>query len=127
MTKAWKIFTGLLLLLLFNTIGCGPSGNSLSGEELQKKYPEEKYVQIDGVSLRYKQEGLGRPVILLHDVLVDSDIWRNIIPGLTFGKTLYSLDLMGSVLSEKPQNRTYSIDTYGTQVSKFTDDSPLQN
>jgi len=127
MTKSWRMFTGLLLFLLFSTIGCGPSGNSLSGEELQKKYPEEKYVQIDGVSLRYKQEGLGRPVILLHDFLTHSDIWRNIAPGLTYGNTLYSLDLMGSGLSEKPQNQTYSIDTYATQLGKFIDDFHLDN
>ncbi len=127
MTKSWRILTGLLPFLLFSTIGCGPSGNSLSGEELQKKYPEEKYVQIDGVSLHYKQEGLGRPVILLHDFLTHSDIWRNVVPGLTYGNTLYILDLMGSGLSEKPQNQTYSIDTYVAQLGKFIDEFHLDN
>jgi pimeloyl-ACP methyl ester carboxylesterase len=119
--------TGLLMLLLLSTVACGPSGTSLSGDELQKKYPEEKYVRLDGVSLHYEQEGLGRPVVLLHGFPTHSHIWRNIVPGLTYGYTLYSLDLMGSGLSEKPQNQTYSIDTHVSQVGKLIEEFHLDN
>jgi pimeloyl-ACP methyl ester carboxylesterase len=109
-------------------LGCGaPSGTSLSGEELQKKYPDEKYVQLNGVSLHYEQEGLGRPVVLLHGLLTHSALWRNIVPTFTYNYTLYSLDLMGSGISEKPQNQTYSIETHVAQVTKFIDEFHLDN
>ena len=129
MKRSWRGHTKLVLfLLLFSTPGCGaPSGTSLSGDELQKKYPDEKYVQLKGVSLHYEQEGLGRPVVLLHGFLTHSAIWRNIIPTFTYSYTLYSLDLMGSGLSEKPQNQTYSIDTHVAQLGQLIEDFHLDN
>jgi pimeloyl-ACP methyl ester carboxylesterase len=128
MKQSWRGHTGLVMLLLLSMFGCGaPSGTSLSGEELQKKYPDEKYVQLNGVSLHYEQEGLGRPVVLLHGFLTHSAIWRNIVPTFTYGYTLYSLDLMGSGLSEKPRNQTYSIDTHVAQLAKLIDDFHLDN
>lgn len=128
MKQAWGMPTTLVVLLLVSTFGCGaPSGTSLSGEDLQKKYPDEKYVNLNGVSLHYEQEGLGRPVILLHGFLTHSALWRNIVPTFTYGYTLYSLDLMGSGISEKPHDQTYSIDTHVAQVSKLIDEFHLDN
>jgi pimeloyl-ACP methyl ester carboxylesterase len=118
---------GLALLLMLNLIGCGSPPPSLTADELQQKYPEAKYVEIDGVALHFKQQGLGRPLILLHGTLTNTYLWRNIVPGLTFGNTIYSLDLMGFGLSEKPQNLTYSIETYVTQLTKFIENFHLQN
>lgn len=118
---------GLGFAVLLCVMGCGPSGTSLTGEELQKKYPDKKYVQIDGVSLHYEQDGLGRPLVFLHGLLTSSYLWRNITPGLTYGTTIYALDLMGSGLSEKPQNQLYSLETYVNQLGKFIDNFHLEN
>src|SRR6266853_6267408 len=118
---------GLALVLMLSLAGCGSSAPSLTATELAQKYPKEKYIQIDGVALRYKQEGLGRPLILLHGLPTYSYLWRNITPGLTYGNTIYSLDLMGFGLSEKPQNQTYSLDTYVGQLGKFIADFHLDN
>ena len=52
---------GLALVLMLSLVGCGSSAPGLTAAELAQKYPQEKYIQIDGVALRYKQEGLGRP------------------------------------------------------------------
>jgi pimeloyl-ACP methyl ester carboxylesterase len=128
MKQSWGMPINLVVLLLVSTLGCGaPAGTSLSGEELQKKYPDEKYVQLNGVSLHYKQEGLGRPVVLLHGFLTHSALWRQIVPAFTYGYTLYSLDLMGSGISEKPQNQTYSIDTHVAQLGKLIEEFHLDN
>jgi pimeloyl-ACP methyl ester carboxylesterase len=119
--------SGLVVLLLLNLTGCGSSGPSLTAAELAQKYPKERYMQIDGVAVHYKQEGLGRPLILLHGLPTTSYLWRNITPGLTYGNTIYSIDLMGFGLSEKPQNQTYSIETYVTQLTKFIDTLHLEH
>ncbi len=118
---------GLVLVMALCLLGCGSSGPSLTGAELAKKYPDKKYVQIDGVSLHYEQEGLGRPLILLHGIPTDFLLWRNITPALTYGNTIYNLDLMGFGLSEKPQNQTYSLDAYVGQLSKFIANFHLDN
>jgi pimeloyl-ACP methyl ester carboxylesterase len=118
---------GLTLVLMLSMVGCGSPPPSLTANELQQKYPDAKYVQIDGVALHIKQQGLGRPLVLLHGLPTNTYLWRNIIPGLTFGNTIYSLDLMGFGLSEKPQNPSYSIETYVAQLTKFLEEYHLQN
>jgi len=123
--KQWGIFAGLMLMLLVGA-ACGPSGTSLTAQQLQEQNKDAKYVQVDGVSLHYRQDGLGKPLIFLHGLLTSSHLWRNVTPGLTYGNTIYGLDLMGSGLSEKPQNQTYSIDTYVNQLSKFIEGFHLE-
>lgn len=118
---------GVLIALMIGLVGCSSPAPSLTAAELAQKYPEAKYVQIDGVALHYKQEGLGRPLIFLHGLPTSSHMWRNITPGLTYGNTIYSLDLMGFGQSEKPQNVSYSIETYVTQLTKFLENFHLEN
>jgi pimeloyl-ACP methyl ester carboxylesterase len=118
---------GLALVMTLCLAGCGASGPSLTAAELAKKYPEKKYVQLDGVSLHYEQDGLGRPLIFLHGIPTDYLLWRNITPALTYGNTIYNLDLMGFGLSEKPANQTYSLDTYVGQLSKLIANFHLDN
>lgn len=125
--KQWGVCSGMLCMFLFIAVGCGPSGTSLTAQQLKEKNKDAKYVDIDGVSLYYTQEGLGKPVIFLHGFMTSSHLWRGITPGLTYGNTIYALDLMGSGLSEKPQNQTYSIDTYVNQLSKFIEGFHLEN
>ena len=118
---------GVLVALMIGLVGCSSPAPSLTAAELAQKYPEAKYVQIDGVALHYKQEGLGRPLIFLHGLPTSSHVWRNITPALTYGNTIYSLDLMGFGQSEKPQNVSYSIETYVTQLTKFLENFHLEN
>lgn len=117
----------VVLVIMLCLAGCGSPEPSLTAAELAQKYPKETYVQLDGVSLHYEQEGLGRPLILLHGFLTYSYLWRNIVPGLTYGSTIYNLDLMGFGLSEKPQTLEYSLDTYVGQLGKFLDEYHLDN
>ena len=123
----WPTVILLTVFLLISNSGCGPSGTSLTAEQLKEKYPDKKYVQVGEVWLHYEQEGLGKPAVFLHGLPTDSSIWRNIVPGLTYGNTIYCLDLMGSGFSEKPQNKTYSIDTQVELLGKFLDGFHLEN
>ena len=117
---------GGILALMFLLSGCS-SEPSLSSTALKEKFPDKKYMEIDGVSLNYDQQGLGKPMVLLHGIGTSSYIWRNVIPGLTYGTTVYTLDLMGFGYSEKPQDRTYDIETYVSQLDAFLEELNLQN
>ena len=118
---------GMLLVALFSLAGCTPP-ESLPGEELVKKHQDKRYLQIDGVYLRYEQQGLGKPVVFLHGLPTSSYLWRKIVPGLAYGNTAYILDLMGFGYSEKPQNHiSYSPDTYVSQLAKFIETLHLEN
>jgi len=114
-------------VLAFILTGCGGSAPSLTGEEIQARNPNHTYVEIDGVALHYQQTGLGRPLIFIHGLLEDYRIWRHITPGLTYGNTVYELDLMGFGLSEKPQDKTYDLDTYLAQLTAYIENFHLEN
>ncbi len=118
---------GVLLVLAFILTGCGGSAPSLTGEEIQARNPNHTYVEIDGIALHYQQTGLGRPLIFIHGLLEDYRIWRHITPGLTYGNTVYELDLMGFGLSEKPQDKTYDLDTYLAQLTAYIENFHLEN
>jgi len=125
--KQWGVCRGVMCIFLLAAVGCGPSGTSLTAQQLKEKNKDAKYVEIDGVSLHYTQDGLGKPLVFLHGLLTSSYLWRNITPALTYGNTVYGLDLMGSGISEKPRTLTYSIDTYVNQLSKFIEGYHLEN
>lgn len=115
----------LAAALLF--AGCGSSEPSLTGEEIQAKNPNHTYMEIEGVALHYQQTGLGRPLIFIHGLLGDYRIWRHVTPGLTYGNTVYELDLMGFGLSEKPHDKTYDLDTYLAQLTAYIENFHLEN
>lgn len=125
--KQRMVVGGLALVMALCLAGCGSSGPSLTAAELAQKYPDKKYVQLDGVALHYEQEGLGRPLIFLHGTPTDYLLWRTITPALTYGNTIYNLDLMGFGLSEKPANQAYSLDTYVGQLGKLIANFHLDN
>lgn len=125
--KHWQMGSGVVLAVIFFLAGCGAPPPSLTGSELEGKYPDETYTEIDGVNLHYRQIGLGRPLIFLHGFLEDSRMWRHVTPGLTYGNTVYEIDLMGFGLSEKPQDRTYDMDTYVSQLSTYIENFHLEN
>lgn len=124
--KAMLRIGGLGVTLALFLAGCG-SQPSLSGSELEQHYPDKKYMPINGVHIHFEQQGLGRPMVLLHGFGTSSYIWRNIIPGLTYGTTVYTMDLMGFGYSEKPQDRSYNIETYVSQLSVFLEELNLEN
>ena len=110
------ISLGLVLALAL--LGCGED-LALSRTELAQKYPEKTYIEANGVALHYEQSGQGRPIVFLHGLLSSSHLWREITPVLTYRNTIYTLDLMGFGLSEKPPSVEYSLDTYVDQLSVF--------
>ena len=110
------ISLGLVLALAL--LGCGGEV-PLSRTELAQKYPEKTYIEANGVALHYEQSGQGRPIVFLHGLLSSSYLWREVTPALTYRNTIYSLDLMGFGLSEKPPSVEYSLDTYVGQLSVF--------
>jgi len=68
------------------------------------------YCQLsDGVPLYYRDEGQGRPVVLLHALSFGADyFWQRNIPELAKSCRVIALDLRGQGLSGKP-NHGYTI------------------
>src|SRR6185436_16226264 len=71
--------------------------------------PEDKYVTVDGLKLRYIEEGKGHPVLFLHGASLGSsaDVFlRNLGPFADAGFRAMAFDIPGFGLSEIPEKQT---------------------
>ena len=66
----------LYLLLALVVAGCG-SGDDISIEYLNDTYTDENsnFLEIDGATIHYKDEGEGTPLVLLHGIGSSLHTW----------------------------------------------------
>ena len=57
--------------------------------------PEKKVVVIDGIRVRYHEDGMGEPLVLLHGWPQTSHIWRKVMPQLKHYYHVFAIDLPG--------------------------------
>ena len=79
------------------------------------------------IRLAYRDQGTGKPVLLLHGFGASSYTWRHVEPALTAsGHRVLTLDLKGFGLSDKPLDDGYSIFDQAALVSQFIDQLGLK-
>jgi pimeloyl-ACP methyl ester carboxylesterase len=80
---------------------------------------EDRYVDVDGVTVRYWDEGSGdRTLVMLHGFLSSAEVWAFTIPALIPDYRVIACDLPGSGLSDKP-TASYTYEYYVDSVRKF--------
>jgi haloalkane dehalogenase len=93
-------------------------------------YPfEPHYGEIDGLRMHFVDEGVGRPVLLLHGEPTWSYLYRTIIPVLSDGgHRVVAPDLFGFGRSDKPTDPNfYTYDRHVTSVAEFVEQFDLSN
>jgi len=60
----------------------------------------ERYLQADGLRIRFSQAGSGPALVLIHGLLGYSFSWRNVIPSLAQGRGVLAPDMPGAGFSE---------------------------
>ena len=79
------------------------------------------------IRLAYRDQGKGKPVLLLHGFGASSYTWRHVEPVLiASGHRVLTLDLKGFGLSDKPFDDGYSIFDQAALVSQFIDSLGLK-
>lgn len=63
----------------------------------------EKYVDVNGIKTYYRVVGLGQPIILVHGLGANWEMWGKTIPYLQKNFQVFALDLPGCGLSDKPE------------------------
>jgi proline-specific peptidase len=87
----------------------------------------DRYISFDGINTRYQKVGdRGEPIILIHGSGASSEYWYKNIFDLAKQHQVYSLDLVGSGKSDKP-DRTYTYDDLMQFVVNFMDALGLSN
>lgn len=81
---------------------------------------ENRYYEWRFGKVRYQKKGSGSPLLLIHDLTVGSSNYEyhRLINNLTGNHEIYSIDLLGYGLSDKP-SMTYTGNLYEQLISDF--------
>ncbi len=80
---------------------------------------KSKYCSVDGVRLHYTEQGRGENLLLLHGIGASIYCWRKLIPYLENSFRIWSVDIMGFGLSDKPKNANYDLSSQARLLTKF--------
>jgi pimeloyl-ACP methyl ester carboxylesterase len=85
-----------------------------------------RWVAVDGVRLRYVVVGSGPPLVLLHTLRTQLDLFQRVIPALASRYQVYALDFPGHGHSEIPAV-DYKADLFINAVSGFLRQLGIEN
>jgi pimeloyl-ACP methyl ester carboxylesterase len=69
-------------------------------------------VQVDGLTVGYRELGEGPAVLLLHGWPTSSYLWRNVMPAIAAGNRVVAPDLPGFGVSDKPLEVRYGFELF---------------
>ncbi len=123
MSKGKKIIWGIVIALAVIYIGlviwAYMPMETVPAKELAG--PNDKFVNVRGLEVRYVTEGEGEPIVLVHGMGCSVYSWRLLIPLLSDEYKVYAFDLPGFGLSDKPSDYDYSLESQGEFVIDFLD------
>jgi len=85
-----------------------------------------KYVQVNGITLRYVNVGQGPPLMLLHTLRTQLDMFQKLIPELSRHFEVYALDYPGHGFSDIP-NVEYTPELFIGSVAGFLEQVNVEN
>jgi pimeloyl-ACP methyl ester carboxylesterase len=80
-----------------------------------------RYVKAEDVRIRWIVVGTGRPVVLLHTLRTQLDMFRGVVPELAVNCRVYALDLPAHGFSDIP-NTEYTPEFFVASVGAFLDE-----
>lgn len=87
---------------------------------------ESHFVDVDGASIHYVEQGEGSPILFLHGNPTSSYLWRNIIPYVSDQGRAIAIDLVGFGQSDKVED-AYTFQDHYDYVEGFIDEMGLED
>jgi 3-oxoadipate enol-lactonase len=75
-------------------------------------------LMVNGIKISYTEEGSGFPLMLLHGLSDDHNLWAPLMPGFANNYRTFALDLRGHGQSEKP-DMPYSMELFASDLYEF--------
>ncbi|MBI4381329.1 MAG: alpha/beta hydrolase, partial [candidate division NC10 bacterium] len=85
-----------------------------------------RYVKVDDINLRYVKVGQGPPLVLLHTLRTQLDMFQKVIPELSRHFEVYALDYPGHGFSDIP-NVEYKAELFVNSVAGFLEEMNIDN
>jgi pimeloyl-ACP methyl ester carboxylesterase len=76
-------------------------------------------LDVDDLTLAYREAGSGPPVLLLHGWPTSSYLWRNVMPAIARRNRVLALDLPGFGYSDKPLDVRYGFAFFDRAIDGF--------
>jgi pimeloyl-ACP methyl ester carboxylesterase len=86
---------------------------------LEQSLGQQKTFNYRGVKINYYEAGQGPPVILLHGFGGCAYSWRFLAPALAQDHRVFTIDLKGYGLSDKPEDGNYAVSDQAEMVTTF--------
>ncbi|MGJ0118427.1 alpha/beta fold hydrolase [Williamsia sp. MIQD14] len=86
----------------------------------------DRFVDVDGMSIRYRRSGTGPPLLLLHGTTSSLDHFDGLVDRLGHDHDLTRLDLPGFGVTGPHPRRDYRIGSYVEVVSRFLDEVGIE-
>ena len=86
---------------------------------LEQSLGKQKTFDYQGVKINYYEAGQGPPIILLHGFGGCSYSWRFLAPELAKDHRVFTIDLKGYGLSDKPEDGNYAVSGQADLVAAF--------
>jgi pimeloyl-ACP methyl ester carboxylesterase len=98
-------------------------------EKLKAKYADgsSKFISIDGLSVHYRDEGKGFPIVLLHGAASSLQTWDVWVKDLSKDYRVIRLDLPGYGLTGPNAGKDYSMHWYVNFLDTFLDKINVKN
>lgn len=117
------MFYGGLLLLMLGSCAHVPEPTT----SLEQSLGQQKTFNYQGLKINYYEAGQGPPIILLHGFGGCSYSWRFLAPALAADHRVFTIDLKGFGLSDKPEDGKYAVSDQADLVAAFIRSKDLHN
>lgn len=88
---------------------------------------KSKFQSVNGIQISYYEKGYGDPILFIHGIPSNSEIWKEIIDTISrFGRAI-AIDLPGYGKSDIPKNNDFNLITQFNYVKGFIDSLKLKN
>ena len=88
----------------------------------ESEYPfESHWIQVDGHTMHYIDEGSGPVLLMVHGNPTWSFAWRNLVSALSKNYRVIAIDHLGCGFSEKPQADVYTLEQHISRLVAFVE------
>lgn len=117
-TKKYFLLAVLVILILLIK---GGVYSDISVEDLKKEYANKssKFIEIDGMHVHYREEGVGFPIVLVHGTASSLHTWDAWTKDLIKTNRVIRMDLPAFGITGPNSNADYSIKSYTNFLYQF--------
>lgn len=81
----------------------------------------EDHTYINGHRVAFREQGAGSPIVLIHGIPTNSQMWRDVMPELARTHRVIAPDMLNYGQSEKPLHADVSINAQSRMLVQFMD------